>query len=553
MPTTTEARSVDPTRTSVLRKRYSQHYRAMWQRVNAAINEYINTVDFSRPLTQRAIEFNGFVDALLQQEIGAAAGDRGRGLRAMATAAYMRGIAQANTEVEEEMPPAPQAVRQADHDSAIAALLLLLSTQLGGIRTNLAGQLLQQYQQANSASDAKAAIRDRIKKAGRTPTDGIAADGVVRGYNDALLNVYEAAGVEFVGVIDEKAFWQTAEDDRVCVRCYEASQRTDNGYGPGIYTINQARGLIPLHNRCRCRWRRLPPGTVRSQGTQPSARTRRYGEWRVPVELAPQNRTVAGLRRVAPVAQPAIMVPQQRLTYTPPKANNRLAINNSAGFVSSAAQQYGVSTDRLLRDAEGALTDLLGSQSRLAVQYPSQRVDALLNDGKFKTIFETASSNAHAQSLDFRRAIEEFGMGIPSSAADSARPVYGYLHMGMEAESRVGHYGDLTFFLKDDLKKRTTFTVADSSFPLGQQAAVAAPLTKPTGGAWHLNAGPLYQYRIDRNLQALVNEIDYIETQVQGGVPLSDVSAVLDRGGVLTQAQRQKLQSVGVQIWNNLP
>ena len=194
MPTTNEARSVDPTRTSVLRKRYRQHYRRMWQRVNAAINEYIDGVDFSRPLAQRMVEFNRFIDALLQQEFGRTESDRERGVRAMATMAYMRGIAQANTEVEEDMPTPQQAVMQADHNDAIGALILLLSTGLMGIRLGLAGQLLERYQRANNAAEAKAAIRDRILKKGRTPTDTLAADGVVRAYNDALLNVYEFVG-----------------------------------------------------------------------------------------------------------------------------------------------------------------------------------------------------------------------------------------------------------------------------------------------------------------------------------------------------------------------
>lgn len=297
MPTATEARSVDPTRTSVLRKRYSQHYRRMWQRVNAAINEYIDSVDFSRPLAQRMVEFNRFVDALLQQEFGRAESDRERGVRAMATMAYMRGLAQANTEVEEDMPTPQQAVMQSDHDDAIAALILLLSTGLMGVRLGLISQLLDRYQRANNAAEAKTAIRDRIQKAGRTPTDGLAADGVVRAYNEALLNVYENAGTQFVGVIDEKFFFQTAEDRRVCNRCYDASQRTDNGYGPGIYTIAQARGLIPLHGRCRCRWRRLPPGIGQSAGTQPAGATRQASAFQVPVELPPQYRNVQGLRR----------------------------------------------------------------------------------------------------------------------------------------------------------------------------------------------------------------------------------------------------------------
>lgn len=293
MPTTTEARGVDPTRTTVLRKRYRQHYRRMWQRVNAAINEYIDSVDFSRPLAQRMVEFNRFVDALLQQEFGRAESDRERGIRAMATMAYMRGVAQANTEVEEVMPTPQQAVMQADHNDAIAALILLLATGLMGVRLGLISQLLDRYQRANNATEAKAAIRDRIQKAGRTPTDGLAADGAVRAYNEALLNVYENAGMQFVGVIDERVFFQTAEDRRVCSRCYDASQRTDNGYGPGIYTIAQARGLIPLHSRCRCRWRRLPV----SLGLQPAGATRQAAAFQVPAALPPQYRNVQGLRR----------------------------------------------------------------------------------------------------------------------------------------------------------------------------------------------------------------------------------------------------------------
>lgn len=296
MPTATEARAVDPTRTAVLRRRYAQHYRAMWRRINRAINEYIDGVDFSQPLPLRMIAFNRFVDTLLQREFGQAENDRERGVRAMALLAYMRGMAQAKSEVEDELP-VPVAIQQPEHNDAIAALILLLSTQLMGVRTSVTGQILERYQRANDATEAKAAIRDRILKAGRTPTDGIAGDGVVRGYNDALLNVYESAGAQFVGVIDEKAFFQTAEDRRVCSRCYDASQRRDNGYGPGIYTIAQARGLIPLHNRCRCRWRRLPPGLPASQGTQPAGSTRQAAAWRLPMELPPQDQNVQGLRR----------------------------------------------------------------------------------------------------------------------------------------------------------------------------------------------------------------------------------------------------------------
>ncbi len=306
MPTATESRSVDPTRTSVLRKRYRQHYRRMWQRVNAAINEYIDGVDFSRPLAQRTAEFNRFVDALLQQEFGRAESDRERGVRAMAMAAYMRGVAQANTEVEEVMPTPQQAVMQADHNDAIGALVLLFSTRTMGIRTSLMGQLLAKYQQANGRDDAKALLRDRVLKIGRTRTDAATATAVIQGFNDAILNQFEAAGVEFVGSVPEKSYWQTQEDDGVCPLCFRMSQENDNGFGPGIYTISQARGLIPAHDRCRCFWRRLPSGLDKSAGAVAVAKPGwaylgRGGRtpWKRPAELrsSPWGAKPSGKRR----------------------------------------------------------------------------------------------------------------------------------------------------------------------------------------------------------------------------------------------------------------
>jgi hypothetical protein len=41
--------------------------------------------------------------------------------------------------------------------------------------------------------------------------------------------------------------WETRHDDRVCPACQEMAANSP-------YTIEQARGLIPLHPRCRCRW-----------------------------------------------------------------------------------------------------------------------------------------------------------------------------------------------------------------------------------------------------------------------------------------------------------
>lgn len=310
----------------------------------------------------------------------------------------------------------------------------------------------------------------------------------------------------------------TREDSRVCPLCAPL-----HGQRMPVRAIPS--GLrIPIHGRCRCTYRAELLGW-----TLPDV-VWRGGEARQPVQ---------------PQATP-------RPRYLPSRNSTNVALGNSEKYMNDAMQRLGISRQQLEQGAEQSLNGLINN-SRMAIQFPSQRIDALLNDGRFKTVFESGSSNAHAQTLQFRRDVEKFGMGIPKNAPDAARPVYGYMHMGQAAESRVDHYGDLTFFLKDETRNRATFMPMDSTFPLQQKEAVASSLNDIQRATWQPQAGALYEYGRNGNLSALLREIDYIETQVQGGVGLGDVTAVLDRNGVLTAAQRATLQQKGIAIWHDVP
>ena len=310
----------------------------------------------------------------------------------------------------------------------------------------------------------------------------------------------------------------TREDRNVCKLCGRL-------HGERMPVRNIPPHLrIPVHGRCRCRYRAELLGW-----TLPDAAWR-GGEARQPVQ--PQS------------------APRPR--YLPSRNNINVALGNSEQYMRDAMQRLGITRQELEQGAEQALRGLT-SNGRMAIQYPSQRIDALLSDDKFKTLFDTGNSNAHAQSLDFRRDIERFGMGIPKNAAASARPVHGYLHVGVEAEAQVSHYGDLTVFLRDEVRNRSTFTVADSSFPLQQREMVASSFGNVQRATWQPNAGALYEYGKGGNLSKLLREIDYIETQVQGGVSLGDVSAILDRNGVLTAAQRAAFEQKGITIWRDVP
>ena len=71
----------------------------------------------------------------------------------------------------------------------------------------------------------------------------LARTEIVHAHAEGQLDGFEHLGVEELGVMAE---WSTAGDDRVCPRCLAMEGQ--------IFTIKEARGLIPLHPSCRCAW-----------------------------------------------------------------------------------------------------------------------------------------------------------------------------------------------------------------------------------------------------------------------------------------------------------
>ena len=187
-----------------------------------------------------------------------------RGLPSLLQAAYMQGLNLANFDAKQagieywEERERPQVlVQQDDHRDEIAALLLLLLSDWQGIQQASQAQALRAFVDSLDAGDApgamRAKVRDRLMKIGRTRTGLMVASYVVTAVNAAILARAQHLGVGFV-VLEEELEFVTAGDNRVCRRCRGLAVR-DNGYGPGIFTLSQARGVIPVHALCRCRWR----------------------------------------------------------------------------------------------------------------------------------------------------------------------------------------------------------------------------------------------------------------------------------------------------------
>lgn len=71
----------------------------------------------------------------------------------------------------------------------------------------------------------------------------VARTEIIRAHAEGQLDSFERLGVEKVGI---RAEWLTAGDGRVCPQCGALEGQ--------VMSVEEARGLIPLHPNCRCAW-----------------------------------------------------------------------------------------------------------------------------------------------------------------------------------------------------------------------------------------------------------------------------------------------------------
>jgi len=87
------------------------------------------------------------------------------------------------------------------------------------------------------------AMTDKIDSLSYARALMIARTEIINAHSEGQLDAYEKLGVDELGLQVE---WSTAGDDRVCEQC---SARAGE-----ILTVDEARGIIPLHPNCRCAW-----------------------------------------------------------------------------------------------------------------------------------------------------------------------------------------------------------------------------------------------------------------------------------------------------------
>lgn len=263
--------TIDPSRTKILRARYIADFTRRWKLVRQGTKTVITEREFvGLTPEQQARSVARYVDAL----IGRAVFDDGVWQSQYIRGAYVRGLGNAVEDLRRggyrDIGNPGDIVAQTAHAAAIATLLARYNADLRKIQASTVQQVIDKMTLALVAGlplpDVADEVDKRIRGVGLVRSGALAQTAAVATVAAATLALYERFGVPLVEPSIEQVF-TTAGDSRVCPVCLELSTR-DNGRGPGIYTIDQARGVIPVHVKCRCSWQSRISKVGRFEGTR---------------------------------------------------------------------------------------------------------------------------------------------------------------------------------------------------------------------------------------------------------------------------------------------
>jgi len=224
--------------------------------------------------------------------------------------------------------------------------------------------------------------------------------------------------------------------------------------------------------------------------------------------------------------------------------------------VAQAAAQRGETAEEFTSKLQAQAAALV-DKSDVRVRCTPDVLGKILGDGRFKSQFETRTSNG-LLNLATRSGMETQAFGYAPRLDTSARPVYGYMNTrgltGADEEKSfwLQQYGGAIVHLSDAVRDRTTFTFGDSLPMSGVPCPVSDPRWEATDPqydhlGWHVDRSSFppgldYSEQYPAAWSWMVREgpdadavaattpsgatLDYIEAQVHGGVSASDIASV---------------------------
>jgi len=196
-----------------------------------------------------------------------------------------------------------------------------------------------------------------------------------------------------------------------------------------------------------------------------------------------------------------------------------------------------------------ALDESIGSylkENPVSVMVPEEVVGSILDDGRLKTTFDLPDDKGN-EYLEHRMVYERTAFGYDQTLPIESRPVSGAVlpeASNTEAFQNFGeNYGTVQVVLKDSVKDRTTYTIGDSldrfqqPTPYGGKPPRTFDLLTTAQNARrnpNMFSEPSFQAR------------NYIETQVHGGVNLSDIAKIIFHSPMI-DIPAARLSELGIQ------
>lgn len=267
----------DPTRTLSLRRSFMQAMNGCFLRLNAALKDFLVTKDAlgleDKPTSlvlhiakreyefktdpQKLTAFNDWfkeqVDALvLSPDPGTPPGQPWT--TQYVESAYRRGqlnafIAGRDFAKTDQTPESflRSSFGQPETMSKVSLLGTRTYEHLKGITATMSSDMSRILAQGLADGKGPEAIAKemtgRIDSLSNTRAMTIARTEIINAHSEGQLDAFERLGVKELGV---KAEWSTAGDERVCDLCAPLEGQ--------VFSMEEARGMIPLHPNCRCAW-----------------------------------------------------------------------------------------------------------------------------------------------------------------------------------------------------------------------------------------------------------------------------------------------------------
>ena len=197
------------------------------------------------------------------------------------------------------------------------------------------------------------------------------------------------------------------------------------------------------------------------------------------------------------------------------------------GVLDVWASDHGLTPSEYRSRVDGLLARE-SAKSSIEIRAGAAVLDGILDDGRFKSQFETNTS-AGTLNQNYRANAEAKMFGYPIGLDPAKRPIYGYLSGSADPiDGDINAYGEVAIRLKADVAARSTVTFADSLGEGTRGEILPQPLTSPTSLAKPFNEYVLDPLSITNPTLEDLSE-GYAEVQIHGGVSVSDIESVTFR------------------------